>query len=80
MESHALAVDRHVLPHNENASTLNVRHEIDGFLADHRCDLVVVGTKGLTGSNRLRLGSVADYLAHHVRCSILIVRDTYPTR
>ena len=44
------------------------------------CDLVVVGTKGLTGGKRLRLGSVADYLAHHVQCSILIVRDTYPPR
>ena len=80
LESHALAVDRRVVPHDENALTVNVRHEIDSFLADHRCDLVVVGTKGLTGSKRLRLGSVADYLAHHVRCSILIVRDTYPTR
>ena len=80
LESHALAVDRRVIPHDENALTVNVRHEIDSFLADYRCDLVVVGTKGLTGSKRLRLGSVADYLAHHVRCSILIVRDTYPTR
>jgi len=79
MESHALAVDRRVVPHDENALTVNVRHEIDSFLADHRCGLVVVGTKGLTGSTRLRLGSVADYLAHHVRSSILIVRDTYPT-
>ena len=50
MESHALAVDRRVIPHDENALTVNVRHEIDSFLADHRCDLVVVGTKGLTGS------------------------------
>jgi len=80
MESHALAVDRRVIPHDEKALTVNVRHEIDTFLADNRCDLVVVGTKGLTGGKRLRLGSVADYLAHHVQCSILIVRDTYPTR
>ena len=80
MKSHALAVDRRVIPHDENALTVNVRHEIDSFLADHRCDLVVVGTKGSTGGKRLRLGSVADYLAHHVHCSILIVRDTYPTR
>ena len=80
MESHALVVDRRVVPHDENVLTVNVRHEIDSFLADHRCDLVVVGTKGLTGSKRLRLGSVADYLAHHVQCSILIVRDTYPPR
>ena len=79
MESHALAVDRRVIPHDENALTVNVRHEIDSFLTDHRCDLLVVGTKRWTGSERLRLGSVADYLAHHVRCSILIVRDTYPT-
>ncbi|MEE3089098.1 MAG: universal stress protein [Actinomycetota bacterium] len=80
MESHALAVDRRVIPHDENALTVNVRHEIDSFLTDHRCDLLVVGTKRWTGSERLRLGSVADYLAHHVRCSILIVRDAYPAQ
>lgn len=80
MKSHALAVDRRVVPRDENALTVSVRHEIDSFLADHRCDLVVVGTKGLTGGKRLRLGSVTDYLAHHIQCSILIVRDTYPTR
>ena len=80
MESHALAIDRRVIPHDENALTVDVRHEIDSFLANHRWDLVVVGTKGLAGGKRLRLGSVADYLAHHVQCSILIVRDTYPTR
>ena len=80
MKSRALAVDRRVIPYDENALTANVRHEIDSFLADHRCDLVVVGTKGLTGGKRLRLGSVADYLAHHVQRSILIVRDNYPTR
>ena len=80
MKSHALAVDRRVVPRDENALTVSVRHEIDSFLADHRCDLVVVGTQGLTGGKRLRPGSVTDYLAHHIQCSILIVRDTYPTR
>ena len=35
MKPHALAVDRRVIPHDENALTVNVRHEIDSFLADH---------------------------------------------
>ena len=57
---------------------LNIRRsEIEAFLNEHPRDLVVLGTKGLTGSRRLRLGSVSDYLAHHIDASMLLVRDAY---
>lgn len=35
-------------------------------------DLIVMGTRGLTGIDRLRLGSVARNVLHHAHCSVLI--------
>ena len=39
-------------------------------------DLVVVGSHGYNTWERLILGSVSDSVAHHVPCSVLIVRST----
>lgn len=39
-------------------------------------DLVVVGTHGRTGLRRLALGSVAEGVVRHARCSVLVVRLT----
>jgi nucleotide-binding universal stress UspA family protein len=38
-------------------------------------DLVVVGSRGMTGPKRFLLGSVPDYVAHHAQCDVLIVRS-----
>jgi universal stress protein E len=37
-------------------------------------DLVVVGSRGLSGVARVLLGSVSEYVATHARCSVLVVR------
>ena len=37
-------------------------------------ELLVVGTKGKSSASRFLLGSVADKVAHHAPCSILIMR------
>ena len=42
---------------------------------EQRCDLVVVGNKGLTGAKRFLLGSVPNKVSHHAPCSVLIVRS-----
>lgn len=41
---------------------------------DHRVDLVVLGTHGLTGIKRLLLGSIAERVIRHAPCSVMIVR------
>lgn len=41
---------------------------------DGLTDLLVVGARGLSGQERLRLGSVSESLLRHAPCSILIVR------
>jgi nucleotide-binding universal stress UspA family protein len=37
-------------------------------------DLLVVGSRGMTGAARFLLGSVPNRCAHHAGCSVLIVR------
>ncbi|MGH2579716.1 MAG: universal stress protein [Actinomycetota bacterium] len=39
-----------------------------------RSDLVVVGSRGLSGVARVLLGSVSEYVATHAPCSVLMVR------
>ena len=41
-----------------------------------RADLIVVGSKGLTGLRRFLLGSVAHKVARHAPCSVLVVRQS----
>jgi nucleotide-binding universal stress UspA family protein len=41
---------------------------------EQRCDLIVVGHKGMTGATRFLLGSVPNKVSHHAPCSVMIVR------
>ena len=42
--------------------------------AEWHADLIILGSKGRTGLQRLLLGSVAETVARHARCSVMIVR------
>lgn len=53
----------------------NPRITIYDFAQGTQPDLIVLGTKGLTGLPRLRVGSVASAIARHSDCSVLLVRD-----
>lgn len=39
-----------------------------------KADLIVIGTHGYTGLTRLLWGSVAERVARHAKCSVLVVR------
>jgi len=41
-----------------------------------KADLVIVGSKGLTGLRRLLMGSVAHTVSQHAPCSVLVVRSS----
>ena len=50
-------------------------HAIVAVCEELQPDLLVVGTRGLTGIRRVLLGSVAEAVAHRAPCSVLIVRE-----
>ena len=53
--------------------TGNTREEIEAELAEVGADLVLLGTHGLGGFDRLVIGSVAADVVRHAPCSVLVV-------
>jgi nucleotide-binding universal stress UspA family protein len=71
----ALAGELGLVP--DRATSL-VRHGYPGtvisaVIAELRTDLVVIGTRGLTGVQHLLLGSVAEHVLRESRCDVLTV-------
>lgn len=61
------------------AETLHVRDQAaaEGIVAaakDNNCDLIVTGTHGRRGVNRMILGSQAIKVLHHAEIPVLVVR------
>lgn len=48
--------------------------EISRYSAEARIDLIVIGTHGRTGEERLRMGSVAEKVVRDAPCSVLVVK------
>lgn len=55
----------------------HVTETILKFVTANAPDLLVVGSRGLTGTERLQLGSVSEALLKYAPCSVLIVRGTH---
>ncbi len=47
---------------------------IVSYSKSKKIDLIVLGAHGITGWDKLILGSVTDSVAHRVRCPVLILR------
>jgi nucleotide-binding universal stress UspA family protein len=52
----------------------NIVNEIEKTAKKEKCDLVIVGNKGLGSVTRFLLGSVSNKLAQSSSCSLLIVK------
>jgi nucleotide-binding universal stress UspA family protein len=52
----------------------DARHGIIAYAAEWKADLVVMGSHGRRGLDRLLLGSVAEAVMRHAPCSVQIVR------
>ncbi len=51
-------------------------HEILKAAKQTRADLVVVGSRGVTGLRKFFLGSVSEKVVHHAPCSVLVARSS----
>ncbi len=44
------------------------------YASDQKVDLIVMGTRGLSGFRKLLIGSVSSGVVTHAHCSVLVVR------
>lgn len=56
----------------------DIRETIVDTAAEWPADLIVLGSHGSGGLRRLLLGSVAEFVARHAPCSVLIARPSSP--
>lgn len=63
-------------PHVSILSGGNVTDRLTHHAVDSDADLLVLGTHGKSGLERLLIGSVAERVARHALCSVLVVRPT----
>jgi len=54
--------------------TGQVADTIVNVAKEEKSDLIVVGSRGLSGAKRFLLGSVSNSVSHHAPCPVLIVR------
>jgi nucleotide-binding universal stress UspA family protein len=52
----------------------NIANEIEKIAKKEKCDLIIVGNKGLGSVTRLLLGSVSNKISQSSSCSVLIVK------
>ncbi|HEV2317466.1 MAG TPA: universal stress protein [Thermoplasmata archaeon] len=57
----------------------HIAEELVAFLEKNPADLLVMGSRGLSATRRLLLGSTSDEVLHHVTCPVLIVRPPAAT-
>ena len=55
----------------ESTSTVEALVE---FAKEEKADLIVVGTRGMTGFKKLVMGSVSSGIVSHATCHVLVVR------
>jgi nucleotide-binding universal stress UspA family protein len=68
------ARDSGVAPRGELIEASSTVQALTEFTASEKADLLVVGTRGMTGFKKLILGSVSSGVIGHANCSVLVVR------
>lgn len=54
--------------------TGNPAQEICDYANQHNFDLIVIGSRGLSGLKKLVMGSVSDQVTNHAECPVLVVK------
>ena len=64
----------HVRAESIPAKLLSVSQAVLLVISEHKSDLIIMGTHGHIGLERLLLGSVAEAVSHHAKIPILLIR------
>jgi nucleotide-binding universal stress UspA family protein len=52
----------------------HISEEIVAYLEKNPVDVLIMGSRGLSATKRLLMGSTSDEVMHHVHCTVMIVR------
>jgi len=69
-----VAADSGVRARGELKEASSVVQALVEYAAEEKVDLIVVGTRGMTGFKKLIMGSVSSGLVSHAQCPVLIAR------
>ena len=69
-----LAAQRGVEAKGELIEAPSVVEGLVEFAANEKADLIVTGTRGMTGFKKLIMGSVSSGLINHAHCPVLVAR------
>lgn len=56
------------------STATNVAEEIISVVEKEKVDLIIIGSRGLTGAKRFMLGSTATKVVSHCPCSVYVVK------
>lgn len=54
--------------------TISITNQIISFAKSYKIDLVVIGSHGRTGFNKMLLGSVAHGVSQQIHCPVMIIK------
>jgi nucleotide-binding universal stress UspA family protein len=63
------------VPHIALLKWGNVAETILQTVAEEQCDLIVLGSRGLSGFKRLMLGSISNAVAAKAQCPVLVIKQ-----
>lgn len=63
------------VPHEAILKWGNVAETILQTAAEEQCDLIVLGSRGLSGFKRLMLGSISNAVAAKAQCPVLVIKQ-----
>ena len=76
MLAHTAARAMHAgVPHVALLKWGNVAETILQTVAEEQCDLIVLGSRGLSGFKRLMLGSISNAVAAKAQCPVLVIKQ-----
>jgi nucleotide-binding universal stress UspA family protein len=68
------ANEKNVQIKTEIISSINIAGGILNYAEENNFDLIVIGTRGRSGFQRLLLGSVASHVVTYAHCPVLVVK------
>lgn len=73
LRDHAGRLD---LPSGVESRPGDPREVVTSFVSAAKSDLLVVGSRGLSGASAMLMGSVSSYLVAHAPCSVVVYRGS----